>query len=320
VTTDLRGLWVPLITPFDERGDVDVPVLEALAFRLLDDGATGLVALGTTGEPATLTAAERALVVATCRDVCAARSAPLMVGAGTNSTATTLEEVARWNELAPDAAALLVVVPYYTRPSEAGIVAHLRVAAAASSAPVVAYNVPYRTGRGLGASALLELAEMPNVIGVKQAVGALDRDTVAVLAARRRGFHVLCGDDAYIAPMTLLGGSGAIAASAHLRTADFARLVSAALGADAVTAAALAHDLLPLVDAGFAEPSPAVWKAGLHALGLIGTPAVRPPLTGASSTATATLLAALASEADGEPFEPAEDGGGPAGRWRVGQA
>ena len=274
---DLRGLWVPVVTPFTRPGELDAAALAALCSRLLDDGAAGLVVLGTTGEAATLTSAERDLAVATCADVCRAHARPYLVGAGTNGTRATLDEVAHWHAQAPDAAGLLVVVPYYTRPSEAGAVAHLRAAAAASAVPIVVYNIPYRTGCGLGAAALLELAATPNVAGVKQAVGALDHDTLAVLAARLDGFHVLGGDDAFIAPITLLGGSGAIAAAAHVRTRDFARLVAAALAGEAATAARLAHDLLPVVDAGCAEPSPAVWKAGLHALGLIGDPSVRPP-------------------------------------------
>ena len=196
MTTDLRGLWVPLITPFDDAGDVDTTSLAGLVVDVLDNGATGVVLLGTTGEPATLAPSERALVVSTGAAVCRRRGAPFMVGAGTNSTRGTLDDVAGWNELVPDAAALLVVVPYYTRPSEAGAVDHLRAAAAASTAPVVVYNVPYRTGRVLGAGALLDLAASPNVAGLKQAVGALDHDTMAVLAARIASFHVLCGDDA----------------------------------------------------------------------------------------------------------------------------
>ena len=297
MTSDLHGLWIPLITPFDDTGAVDVVSLASLAREVLDDGATGLVLLGTTGEPATLSADEQALVVRTAADVCRERGAPFVVGAGTNSTRTTLDDVVRWNELAPDAAGLLVVVPYYTRPSEAGVVTPLAAAAAASRAPVIVYNVPYRTGRALGAASLLELAARPNVAGVKQAVGALDHDTMAVLAARVDGFAVLCGDDAFIAPITLLGGAGAIAASAHVRTGAFAGLVAAALAGDTALAAALGHELLPIVETGFAEPSPAVWKAVLHQQGRIAGPGVRAPLEPASAAAAAALLAAAGCSA-----------------------
>jgi 4-hydroxy-tetrahydrodipicolinate synthase len=290
---DLRGLWVPVITPFTDADEVDVDALDRLADRLLADGATGLVALGTTGEPATLAAAERHRVVEVCAAACARHGRPLMIGCGTNSTRTTLDEVADWNRRVPQAAALLVTVPYYTRPSEAGIVEHLRRVARAAACPVVVYNIPYRTGRCLGADALLALAHTDNVVGVKQAVGALDRDTLAVLAGRPDGFHVFAGDDAFIAPITLIGGAGAIAAAAHLATDRFEALVRAALAGDARTAAAVAAELLPLIDAGGAEPPPALWKAALAGLGEIAGGDVRPPMTPATAAGRQALLAAV---------------------------
>lgn len=290
MSVDLRGLWVPIITPFTARLDLDVEALARLAGRLLDDGATGLVILGTTGEPATLTSDERLLVVQTCATECRIRQRPFIVGAGSNSTQASVDEVVEWSAVVPDAAALMVVVPYYTRPSEAGVVDHYRAVASASTLPVVAYNVPYRTGRGLGSDALLEVAAIPGIVGVKQAVGALDRDTLAVLRDQPGGFQVLAGDDAYIGPLVLMGGAGSVTASAHLRTSEFAALVAAGLHADVATTRALTAELLATVDAGFAEPSPAVFKAALAARGEISSPAVRPPMTGASRVATAALL------------------------------
>jgi 4-hydroxy-tetrahydrodipicolinate synthase len=293
VTPDLRGLWVPVITPFTASDEVDVESLDRLAGRLLVDGATGLVALGTTGEPATLSLDERHRVVEICTEVCARYGRRLIIGLGTNSTRTTLDEVADWNDRAPDAAAVLVTVPYYTKPSEAGIVEHFRRVARASAFPVIVYNIPHRTGRGLGADALLDLARTDNIVGVKQSVGSLDRDTLAVLAGRPGGFQIFSGDDALIAPSTLLGGAGAIAASAHLATGRFRSLVTAALEGEAHTAAALAHELLPLVDAGVAEPSPALWKSALAELGAIAHGGVRSPMTPAGAEATKALLATI---------------------------
>lgn len=294
MTADLRGLWVPIITPLTVDGDVDVDALDRLAGRLLDDGATGLVILGTTGEPATLAPDERRAVVETCAAVCRDRRRPFIVGAGSNSTQATMREAADWSMAAPDAAALLVVVPYYTRPSEPGIVDHYRSVAASSPLPIVAYNVPYRTGRGLSAESLLEVAAIPGVVGVKQAVGAVDRDTLVLLRDRPPGFHVLAGDDAYIAPLILLGGAGAITASAHLRTAEFAGLVRTALDGDVAATRVSAAALLATVEAGFSEPSPAVFKAALAARGEIATPALRRPMTAASDAATRALLRTFA--------------------------
>lgn len=290
--TDLHGLWVPIITPLDEHGDVDTNALDRLARRLLADGCSGLVALGTTGEPATLTRFEKDQVIETCAKVCAEMDRQLIVGAGSNCTRSTIEEARqvaeRWNP-----AALLVVVPYYTRPSEAAIVEHFREVATSVSVPLAVYNIPYRTGRGLRSDAILELAGMPEIIGVKQSVGALDHDTLQILSKRPPDFAVLAGDDAYIAPTIMMGGTGAIAAAAHVCTRGFSLMIKAALDGDTATSSRLAHSLLPVVEAGFAEPNPAVWKSALHATAEIISPALRPPMAGATAQTTTALLNAI---------------------------
>src|SRR5690242_2470932 len=173
------GLFVPLITPLTAAGELAGDSLEALSHSVLDEGAAGVVALGTTGEPATLTAGERRRVLEICSAVCAERNAPLIVGAGSNSTTASLESLA---ELGRGVSAALVVVPYYTRPSEDGVVEHFRQLAAGSPVPLVIYNIPYRTGRSLSADTLLRLADLPNVIGFKHAVGGIDEDTVEFMA------------------------------------------------------------------------------------------------------------------------------------------
>ncbi len=223
---DLGGLWVPIITPLGSDGHVDSQALRRLAGRLLADGCAGLVALGTTGEPATLESHERALVIDTCAAACADAGKPLMVGVGSNCTRSTIAALLEV-EAAAQPSVFLVVVPYYTRPSEDAIVDHYRAVADASATPVVVYNVPYRTGRALGADALLELARTPAIVGLKQAVGSLDLDTLQILRSRPKHFQVLAGDDAFIAPTILMGGVGAIAASAHVATPAFVAMVQA---------------------------------------------------------------------------------------------
>jgi len=289
---DLRGVWVPLITPFATDGSVDGAAIEKLVHEYLDAGVAGIVALGTTGESPALDADEKQLVIDTCSRVCASRNAALMVGTGTNSTRSTI----RATEALAGVAAVnsaLVVVPYYVRPSEAGIVAHVQAVAERSPVPVVVYNIPYRTGRNLGADSILELARTPNVAGIKQAVGALDADTLIVLRDMPDGFSMLCGDDLYIAPILLMGGHGAIAAAAHVCTERFVALVECSLHGKLDDARRHAEALLPVVQAGFAEPNPAVWKAALHAQGRIATPDVRAPMTNASAAATQRILAAV---------------------------
>jgi 4-hydroxy-tetrahydrodipicolinate synthase len=279
--TGLGGLLVPLVTPFVQDGSVDLAALERLAHEVLDDGADGLVALATTAEASSLDERERDAVIAVCSAVAAQRGVPLIVGAGTNDTRTT---IARHEALAgvEGVTASIAVVPYYVRPSEAAIVAHFQAVAARSPLPIVAYNIPYRTGKGLGTAALLELAGTDGIVAVKQAVGAVDADTLQLLAAAPADFAVLCGDDAFMLPLLLMGARGAIAASAHLCTDRFAALVAAARDGRLDEARAHSEALLGVVLALFAEPSPAVLKAMLHDAGRIATPDVRMPLQGAS--------------------------------------
>jgi 4-hydroxy-tetrahydrodipicolinate synthase len=159
--------------------------------------------------------------------------------------------------------------------------------------PLIVYNIPYRTARGLGSAALLELAATDNVVGVKQAVGGIDADTLQVLAGAPASFSVLGGDDAFLLPLILIGGSGAIAASANVATDYYAAMIDAGLAGELSAGRRLAEALLPLTLALFAEPSPAVIKAVLHAQGKIATPHVRMPLADASPAAREQALAAL---------------------------
>ena len=286
------GLLVPLVTPFDAGGEVDLVALEGLALEVLDAGADGLVALATTAEASSLDEGERAAVIAVCAAVARARGVPLLVGAGTNDTRTT---IARHEALGAveGVSASLAVVPYYVRPSEAAIVAHFEAVVERSPVPVVLYNIPYRTGRGLGAASLLELAAVDGIVGVKQAVGCVDADTLCLLAGAPEAFAVLCGDDAFLLPLLLMGGAGAIAASAHLCTERFAALLGAAREGRVGDARAHAQALLPLVLALFAEPSPAVLKGVLFSEGRIATADVRMPLACGSSAGVGRALSAL---------------------------
>lgn len=273
----LHGLYVPLITPFTEEGDLAPGALEELAHTVIDAGATGLVALGTTGEPATLTAAERHAVLDICARVCRERGAALIAGAGSNDTAGTaqaLRDLAAW----PEVSAALTVVPYYTRPSQDGIIAHFTRLAADSPVPIIVYNIPYRTGASVSRQTLCELARIPGIAGIKHAVGGIDHDTVLLLADLPDDFAVLAGDDVFASPLLALGAAGGILAAAHLRTSEFAGLIAAWHSGNAAQARELGHRLAPLSAALFAEPNPVVIKGVLHAQGKIPSPAVRLPL------------------------------------------
>lgn len=291
---NLRGVYLPVITPFAEDGSVAVDALEGLCRDSLDAGAAGIVALGTTGESTALDGDEKHAVIDACARVCQERSAELIVGAGTNNTRTTRQAV---KELAgtPALVAALVVVPYYVRPSEAGIVAHFRSVAEVSPVPLVIYNISARTGRHVTAAGVTELARSENFAGVKHAPASLDDDTLELLRGTNAvdGFSVLGGTDTFLFPLTLMGGAGTICASAHVCTERFVAMIECGLAGKVDEGRAHAEALLPVTQALFAEPNPAVFKGVLHAQGRIPTPDVRLPLMNASPDAVRQALGAI---------------------------
>ncbi|MEU6890469.1 dihydrodipicolinate synthase family protein [Streptomyces sp. NPDC046557] len=289
-----RGIHVPLITPFTSGGDVAAEALEILAHEVLDAGAAGIVALGTTAEAAALDEAERDLVTTVCARVCRERGAPLTVGtgaSGTRAAEAALARLGRW----PEAGAALVTVPPFVRPSAAGVAAHFARLAEVSPVPLVVYHVPYRTGQPLGASAVRALGELPGVVGVKYAAGGIDQETLALLGELPAGFAFLAGDDVYLSPLLALGAAGGILASAHVATDRYVELVSAWRSGDVPSARTLGHALARLSAALFAEPNPAVVKGVLYAQGRIPCPDVRLPLLPASQAAVTGALAALSA-------------------------
>ncbi|MFF2116053.1 dihydrodipicolinate synthase family protein [Kitasatospora sp. NPDC058184] len=293
---ELKGIHVPLITPFAADGSVALDALEKLAHEVLDAGAAGLVALGTTGEPAALTAGERDAVVDVAAAACAARGAQLTVGASGGDTRTVGEALAALGARVPGAAAL-VTTPSFVRAGEAGTVAHFRALAASSPLPLVVYHIPYRTGQQLSTAALRELAAIEGVVGVKYATGGLDQTAAELLADAPEGFAFLTGEDAFLSPMLALGAAGGILASAHLATARFVELTEAWQAGDVARARALGHRLTGLALSAFTAPNPTVTKGVLHAQGRIPTPDVRLPLLPAGRVEVEAALA-LASGLD----------------------
>jgi 4-hydroxy-tetrahydrodipicolinate synthase len=285
----LTGLYVPLITPFTETGDVASGALERLAHEVLDAGAAGLVALGTTAEPASLSPVEQRTVVDVTARVCREHSARLLVGAGTTDALSALRGRS-------EVVAALSLVPPFVRPGEAGVVAHFAALAAASPVPLVVYHVPYRTGQHLSAAGIRQLAGLDGVIGMKYAVGGIDAATVELLADPPEDFAVLGGDDVFISPLLALGAHGGILASAHVATARFVELIDAWRAGAGTPARELGHRLAALSSALFAEPNPTVIKAVLHAQGRIPTPAVRLPLLPAGAGAVRTTLREVEAE------------------------
>lgn len=286
----LRGIQVPLVTPFTPDGRVADDALEKLAGHVLDQGAAGLVALGTTGEVAALDPDERELVIEVCARVCAERGVPLTVGVTGNGTRAVGRAL---RELPAGVAAALVTVPYFVRPGEPGVIAHFEALAEETPVPLVIYHIPYRTGQAVSAATLRRLGGHDRVAGVKYAAGGVDQEVVDLLADPPAGFDVLGGDDVVISPLLALGASGGVLASANLATGRFAELAGAWRAGNVERARALGHRLARLSAALFAEPNPTVIKGVLYAQGLIPTPDVRLPLRPAGTGAVERAMELL---------------------------
>jgi len=280
------GIWIPLITPFAD-GAVDHAALRALVRRYADAGVAGIVALGTTGEPAALDAVEQDAVLATILGAARAESdcsaeprpaLPVVVGVSGNHTGSMRGRIEQLNAL--PIAGVLMAAPYYVRPSQAGIVSHFMTLADASEKPVVLYDIPYRTGVRLELDTLLTLAAHPRIQAVKDCSGSLDT-TVALIGDGR--LQVLAGEDVQMFNTLCLGGSGAIAASAHVFPEQFVALYRALTAGALNEGRRIFQALVPLIQALFAEPNPAPVKAWLAQQGLIREE-LRLPMTRASET------------------------------------
>ncbi|HIV69599.1 MAG TPA: 4-hydroxy-tetrahydrodipicolinate synthase [Candidatus Aquabacterium excrementipullorum] len=282
------GLWAPLITPFTADGGLDLPSLTRLTRHLAQAGLHGLVICGTTGEPATLSSADKAQVLATVQT--AAPGLPLVMGVSGVAPGVVAEECRHWAEFGVHG--FLVPPPYYVRPSQEGIVGFFTHVAAEAGLPLIVYDIPYRAGVTMSLETLLTLAAVPGIQAVKDCGGDAHK-TQALIADGR--LQVLAGEDHQIFSTLCQGGAGAIAASAHLLSDQFVALHHAVQDGNLRRAQALHHALAPLVHALFSEPNPGPLKAGLAAQGLIGSAAVRAPLTSASTTAADAVAQAINS-------------------------
>jgi 4-hydroxy-tetrahydrodipicolinate synthase len=273
------GIWVPLVTPFradgSGRGAVDHMALRGLVERCVVAGVSGLVALGTTGEPSSLDDDEQDAVLATIFDAAAGRL-PVIVGLAGNNASAMLPRLRAWAHL--DVAGWLVPAPYYVRPSQAGILDHFQRLAGASAAPLVVYDIPQRTGIRIEIETLLALAAHPNIVAVKDCSGSLPT-TLALIRDGR--LQVLAGNDLEMFATMCAGGAGAIAAAAHLRPADFVRVHAAIAEGRLLDARQGFQALVPLIEAMFDEPNPAPVKAALARIGVIDD-VLRAPMTRAS--------------------------------------
>ncbi len=263
----LRGCGTALVTPFTAAGDVDEPRFRTLVERQIAGGVSLLVPCGTTGEAATLSPREQQRLIALAVETARGR-ARVLAGVGSNATAVTIERARAARAAGADA--VLVVAPYYNKPTQAGLLAHFRaVAEAVDGLPVVLYNVPGRTASNITAATTLALARAHDtIVGTKEASGDLAQVT-AILRERPADFRVLSGDDALTLPLVALGADGIISVVSNEVPDLMAALTEQALRGEWHAARALHYRLVPLMEANFIESNPGPVKAALALMGLL---------------------------------------------------
>ena len=284
----LKGSLVALITPMNQDGSINYEQLHDLIDWHIENGTDGIVAVGTTGESATLPVEEHlAVIEATVKHV--NKRIPVIAGTGANNTVEAIA-LSKAAEQA-GAAYTLSVVPYYNKPSQEGIYQHFKAIAEATSIPMIIYNVPGRTVVSMSNDTILRLAEIPNIVGVKEASGNIGNN-IELINSVPEGFAVFSGDDPTGLPFMLCGGHGVVTVAANVAPKLFADMCRAALEGDIATARRLNEQLIPIYNTMFCEPSPAAPKWGLSLLGKC-EPHVRLPLVALTEAGQAKVRAAL---------------------------
>lgn len=276
-----------MVTPFNDDQSLDLEGARRLARHLVDTGTEAVLLAGSTGESPTLNDDELSDLTKAVKDE-VGDEARVMVGTGTNSTATSIKATER--AAADGADAVLVVTPYYNKPDQTGLLEHFRAVAGATDLPVLLYDIPGRTGREIALDTLLELAETPNIIGVKDAVLDLEK-TGALAASAPPDFHIYSGQDSLNLPILAVGGVGFVSVAAHIVGAELADMARS-FETDPVKAREIHLRLMPFFRALFLDPNPAPLKAIMNDRGLPAGP-VRPPLAPARGSTLDALRGAL---------------------------
>ena len=283
--TIFTGMASAIVTPMKEDLSVDYEALGRFIDFQLENGIDAIVAVGTTGESATLEPAEQKEVIRFTVERVAKR-VPVIAGVGTNNTAHVLENVKNACEVGADA--LLVVTPYYNKATQNGLIAHFTAIADASTVPVVLYNVPGRTGCNILPKTVAKLAEHEKIVAIKEATGNMAQ-MVELMTLCGDKIDVYSGEDALTVPMMAMGAAGTISVLSNVVPKEATRMAQAALEGDYKTAAALQCKLLPLVNALFSEVNPIPVKAAVSAMGY-GEENLRMPLSKMEDATRAKMI------------------------------
>ncbi|MFT8458520.1 MAG: 4-hydroxy-tetrahydrodipicolinate synthase [Liquorilactobacillus ghanensis] len=254
-----------MVTPFNDQGDLDFDRLEQLIEHLLATGSQGILVAGTTGEGPTLTEQEKLALIRRTVKLVAGR-VPIIAGTGTNNTQTTIDFTNRVAEI-DGVAAALVVVPYYNKPDQRGMLAHFKAVAAASKLPLLIYNIPGRTGVTMEVATIAKLAQDQNIIGLKDCTGNVNLSRIVEQVPA--DFLVYTGEDADALAAKTIGAQGVISVASHLFGKELTKMYQAVEQGNYLAAADLMRKLTPAMSAMFSAPSPSPTKAALNHLGIL---------------------------------------------------
>ncbi|WGD59897.1 4-hydroxy-tetrahydrodipicolinate synthase [Bacillus velezensis] len=270
---NVGNISTAMITPFDSKGNVDFQKLSTLIDYLLKNGTDSLVVAGTTGESPTLSTEEKiALFEFTVKEVNG--RVPVIAGTGSNNTKDSIKLTKKAEEAGVDC--VMLVTPYYNKPSQEGMYRHFKAIAEETSLPVMLYNVPGRTVASLAPETAIRLAEIPNISAIKEASGDLDAIT-KIIAETPEDFYVYSGDDGLTLPILAVGGRGVVSVASHIVGSDMQQMIKNYTNGQTATAALIHQKLLPIMKELFKAPNPAPVKTALQLKGLdVGS--VRLPL------------------------------------------
>jgi len=283
------GCGTALVTPFQKDLSLDEEVLRRLVRRQIDAGINFLVPCGTTGESPTLTSAEQRRVVEITIEEARPGKVPVLAGAGGNNTAHIIEMARAFQAMGANG--ILSVAPYYNKPTQEGLYQHYKAIASAISLPIILYNIPGRTGVNIEPATVARLAEIDNIVGVKEASGNISQMAVVLDLAPSK-FLVLSGDDGITLPLLALGGRGLVSVSANEIPREMTQMVELALHNDFSAAREVHRRYFRLMEANFIETNPGPVKAAMALMGLL-EPVFRLPLVAPKPESLAKIRSAL---------------------------
>jgi 4-hydroxy-tetrahydrodipicolinate synthase len=277
-----------MITPFDHNGEVDFNATENLVNYLIANGSDGLVINGTTGESPTLTTEEKVDLFKFVVQIVNGR-VPVIAGTGSNNTKASISLTSLAEEAGVDG--IMLVTPYYNKPSQEGMYQHFKAIAETTSLPVMLYNIPGRSSVNMSVETIVRLSQLDNIVSIKEASGDLDA-MAEIISKTPNDFSVYSGDDALTLPLLAIGGTGIISVSSHIIGNEMQDMINQFKNGDVTEAATLHRNLLPIMKAMFAAPNPTPVKAALNMRG-ISVGGVRLPLIPLNNEEERALQATL---------------------------